>query len=118
MQKKDFLCSACAVKKATEWRNEHQEQHKAYLRKFVLHSEGKLKTLKEPKRDYPLGQKCELCGQICERLSYHHFDDSKPHIGIWVCSQKCHGLCETIDQFGLSIAQRYLELKTQIQNES
>jgi len=39
------------------------------------------------KRDRP--DKCEICGKQKRILHYHHWDDLKPELGLWVC-RFCH----------------------------
>ena len=70
------------------------------------------------KRDYPKDNKCELCGRIFSRLSYHHWDNNIPDLGIWVCTKPCHWLAETLDSVQFEqLKNKYLNLKLIINNE-
>lgn len=71
------------------------------------------KSVRVDKRERP-NDICEICGNHSIRLCYHHWDDSKLELGIWVC-MFCHHMCEGIEK-GLHI--KYQELKVVIQNHS
>lgn len=49
------------------------------------------------KRPYPLDGKCELCGIKLTKWDYHHWDDSNPSLGLWVCCG-CDFLAEGLDE--------------------
>jgi hypothetical protein len=72
-------------------------------RKYDLGTTGN-KHYKVNKRDYPKDNKCELCGNVCKHLVYHHWDDKDLLVecgfvkGIWVCIPICHGFIEFIDK--------------------
>lgn len=93
----------------------------------------KLRPAKLPNRDYYLGTVingkyvvlhlpnkrhhpgyCELCGNDNTRLGYHHWDDSCPSKGLWLC-HKCHMLAEATDG-GIS-SDKYLRLKMGVEEE-
>jgi len=45
---------------------------------------------------------CELCGHVAteamnDRMAYHHWDDSTPDLGLWIC-QPCHRIAEGMDK--------------------
>lgn len=66
------------------------------------------------KRDYPY--KCELCTEFKKgRLYYHHWIDSMPHIGIWLCYFH-HRVAEALDQ-NPGLASTYLKAKINITKE-
>jgi hypothetical protein len=67
------------------------------------------------KREYL--DKCELCGIINpNRIYWHHWDDFKPELGIWVCG-KCHWLCESVEYSpDYRLMERYKEFKRRLEN--
>jgi len=93
-------------------KEKNRVQTKAWQRKNHLHGfKGKLK---EPKRDYPVDQKCELCHTVRNRLHYHHWDDAKPWKGVWCCIW-CHGICEFIERRILDgVIEEYAKLKASL----
>lgn len=66
---------------------------------------GKRTWIRVNKRPYP--ESCELCHNS-GKLSWHHWNDSKPQIGLWLCF-RCHQFAEGVDK-GCS-PEAYLELK-------
>lgn len=78
-----------------------------------LFSKGKYYTglNKRPYTGY-----CELCGKKQDkRLCYHHWDDNKPDMGIWMCNP-CHWFVEGIER-GLQL-RKYLDLKEKIESST
>ncbi len=68
------------------------------------------------KRPYPGA--CEVCRKAKEKgLHYHHWDDSNPSIGIWICA-RCHRLVELLDNLGskrlAELLATYLQLKASV----
>jgi len=54
---------------------------------------------------------CELCGKIgVKKLDYHHWDDSNPNLGLWVC-YPCHRDIESYDN---GLIDRYINLACNI----
>lgn len=56
---------------------------------------------------------CELCGSKT-KLHYHHWDNTNPSKGIWVCqTNKCHNLAEVVDKLdsGNLLSGKYHKLK-------
>lgn len=112
------ICNKCNYEKYTKpYAQKHKEELRNYIRdyqrKFVL-SQGKKKIyLKIPKRPYPKDNKCELCGHIYElKLSYHHWNNTKPQIGIWICNRPCHDIVEFFDKGLLEeFLNKYSELR-------
>ena len=70
---------------------------KEYLRRNVLvvSTGGKRTRLRIPEKR-PYTGFCELCGNQPKKLSYHHWDDSGPAKGLWLC-HPCHLFAEAID---------------------
>lgn len=61
----------------------------------------------------PYTRTCELCGKKPKgKLSYHHWLEDFPSIGLWVCF-KCHMFAESIDD-GMDQIEKYKTLKTSI----
>lgn len=53
---------------------------------------------------------CELCGlRIKRQPCWHHWDDSRPELGIWVHVGKCHRICEAFEHIPLGLL--YLQIK-------
>ena len=76
----------------------------------LMTSNGQLRGLS--KREYT--GYCELCGEEVKRLNYHHWDGSKPFIGIWLCG-RCHWFVEGVDD-GLQVT-KYIEMKCRLEKE-
>jgi hypothetical protein len=98
---------------ARDYARKYQPLHKAEMklrdrnwkRKNMLHGRRVLK------RDYPIDQKCELCYKVTKRMGYHHWDDTKPYLGIWCCT-KCHRACDAFERGNLGLVLRaYKKLK-------
>lgn len=82
------------------------EYHREYNRKYSLIVNGKHRRVN--KRPRP--EECELCSWEHKVLHYHHWDDDKPELGIWVCG-RCHTI---VGGFERGITDKYLELKSVI----
>lgn len=93
-------------KTRTEWMRNYSRRH-------VLHVNGKA-ICGLDKRAWT--GYCELCNKENIRLHYHHWDDSRPSMGIWIC-QLCHYMCEQLEKEGLLIAQRYFNFKQILEKE-
>jgi hypothetical protein len=63
------------------------------------------------KRPFPKDMKCEICGEIVKKLSYHHWDDDNASRGIWSC-YFCHYGCNFYERRDLK--EKYKELKKYI----
>lgn len=84
------------------------EYQRKYNREHSLVVNGKHRRInKRPRPD----NKCELCNKVVERLHYHHWDDSRPELGMWVCG-RCHSIVEEYEK-GLITA--YNNLKGRIE---
>ena len=112
-RKCQFYCKVCHSKYNSDWYKRNKERasanHRRVTRRTSLTSSNKrFKGLH--KRVYP--NHCEICGVLRERrLHYHHWDDSNPSRGIWICFY-CHRLVEFYEK-GLiaSYLRKYLTLK-------
>jgi hypothetical protein len=89
------------------------EYNKQYRRKHSLgyHNKRISGLNKRPYTNY-----CEICGKFQpKKLNYHHWNDSNPSMGIWVCYQ-CHILVEFIEKGKFVKADRlYHALKLSIE---
>jgi hypothetical protein len=73
---------------------------------------GKFTYLPAPnKRSKPAN--CELCNENNSNLGYHHWDNSDPSLGIWVC-YRCHLLVGTWECGGREKIAKYLVLKEKL----
>jgi len=118
----------CQVKlsriKFREWRKENPERIKRsfqkwydkkgkkyareYCRKHKMTIKGK-QFYNINKRPYPPESRCELCNKEKKKFDYHHWNDTHPEKGLWLCF-RCHGLAETLDRYGIDIARKYLKM--------
>lgn len=99
-----------------KWNREHPEKRREmsrnWHRKNTL-SLGGGKHIRVKKRDYPVGNICELCGKAAKLLSYHHWDDEAPEFGLWLCTI-CHKIAEAVDA---GIVSKYSQLKEEASKE-
>jgi hypothetical protein len=127
-----YICIACNKKEQRKYQLEHtdiyrknrlknyyrnKQQYRDYARKNrigTVDENGNTKTIFGLKREYPIDEKCEVCKVGGKRLVYHHWDDLKPILGMWICT-RCHNVAEYIDS-GMDI-NLYMVLKTNINNE-
>ncbi len=89
---------------------------KNYSRKYYINTrdgDGNRIKIKCEKKDYPSNNECELCKRIRKRLSYHHWDDDKPWLGMWLCNT-CHFTAENIDK---NLHCNYLLIKSKIEKD-
>ncbi len=67
--------------------------------------------------DRPCPESCELCGASSKRLVHHHWDDSNPRKGIWVCG-RCHPAIEYYDKIVAGeldgVIEPYIKLKEEL----
>lgn len=63
------------------------------------------------KRPWPKDGACEMCGNTKWRISYHHWDDSRPSVGLWLC-RHCHDIAEAVEK---KLEIKYLELKKEVE---
>jgi len=91
-------------KRSLNWRRKHATRLKTGV--YISHTNSK--------RPYPPGGLCEICGRTA-RLRYHHWEDTKPHVGIWIC-EKCHRPIEFIDfPPDIDFTEKYLAKKAVIE---
>lgn len=78
-----------------------------YARKHILIINGKMVRVNKRERKGI----CEICGRTIDwRLHYHHWNDDKPSLGMWVC-QRCHYGCGFIEKR----FDKYMKLKKDIE---
>lgn len=68
------------------------------------------------RRPNPLGGMCELCEKTVAK-EYHHWDDTDPTKGVWVC-HNCHLLIETMERFPelpFHLPEKWKKLKAEIE---
>jgi hypothetical protein len=98
--------------KHDEWLKNNKDKRLAWRRKKYLgRGDGFYKGLN--KRDY--SGKCEICGWIPNGkkiLAYHHWDDTNPSKGLWVC-YVCHCFVERMDKGFLP---KYSTLRMEVEN--
>jgi len=95
---------------ARERAEERQRQLRATTARVEIN--GKKVRVKVD-REKPRPKACELCHKEAKRfgLNWHHWEDTNPGIGLWLCNFPCHGFVEGVD-VGLK-AEDYLRLKDQ-----
>ena len=95
-----------------DYRKKNRERMRVYMkdyhRKHMLFVDGH--WVKVNKRDRPPNDVCEVCGETVKRLDYHHWDDTTPEKGIWVC-RRCHYMAYGIDR---GFGDNYSNLKRRI----
>jgi hypothetical protein len=109
-------CKPCHKQRNWEHRQRHKERiglrQRDHLRANYIRTTGRV--LKVKKRPWPLGDVCELCTLGPRRLGYHHWDDSKPEFGMWICVS-CHKAAHWLERFDPSI---YWTLRSRVSTES
>jgi len=85
---------------------------KNYQRKHRLMVSGKSVSVNKRPRPNDI---CELCGRIATKLNYHHWNDSKPILGMWLCGN-CHFFAGGVEKGGN--INNYLKLKGAIENDN
>ena len=60
----------------------------------------------------PRPELCELCTKLSPRLDWHHWDDGRLELGMWLC-RPCHMLAEALER-GLDTfhIKKYFNLKS------
>ncbi len=107
-QGRSYRCKSCRCLTSKEhyWRNRDKILYRT--RHTLLNVKGK--KVKVKKRQRPNG--CELCGKENYLLNYHHWNDDKLYLGMWVCTS-CHVV---IHGFESKITKKqYLDLKDKIE---
>jgi len=105
-----FNVTTSAIHKAI---NLDKEKRNTYARErsrrsYLIVNGKNTKVDKRPRPD----NICEVCGIVVSRLDYHHWDDTKPKHGIWLCKW-CHHMAEGVDT---NLHIKYLKLKDEISN--
>ena len=80
-----IVCASCLMKKEARWKRNYRIKRLGIGGKWV----GGFN-----KRAY--SEICEVCGGGGV-LVYHHWDDSNPNKGLWLC-RRCHSIAEIIDR--------------------
>ena len=80
---------------------------KKWHRQNILMINGKSVRVRKRKRP---NDTCEICGRVVNRLDYHHWDNNRPELGIWVC-RSCHRGCGFSDK---GLHNKYIELREYI----
>jgi len=97
----------------------HEKRQQRRRAEMVLVKvDGGRKHVKAKKRPY--SPTCEMCGCPDSKWSkshhWHHWDDSKPEQGLWLCNYMCHTIAEGVEK-GIDVAglvRKYEELKSSI----
>ena len=112
-----------ARKRSRDWHWKNREYHNQKLREYMRENYLHGKLLSIPKRKRP-AEICEICHYGAKYLAYHHWDDARPWLGVWVCS-RCHTLAEIIDylishkpNYLQSRIEEYISLKEKIEKDS
>ena len=121
------------AKKVNAWHKKHRQNNKEKIRKYGVEyykkNRDKILTYDRKhvlkgganrkhysnlnKRDY-MGF-CELCSKKQEYgLNYHHWDETNPSKGIWICPT-CHMVCNGVEK--KEVANKYILLKSRIEEE-
>lgn len=109
--KRSYICDKCWKKRYTAYYVENREKIGKYSRQWNLENHDKIltrnrqtllrssngKRVRINKRQHP--EVCEICGKKPKSaaLAYHHWDDNKPQLGIWICTG-CHTWAEAIEK--------------------
>jgi len=68
---------------------------------------GYKKGIPHRKNRPPLPITCPICGSIPDRFYWHHWEDTHPKLGMWVCPY-CNIIVELEDK---GLVDRYKELR-------
>ncbi len=86
-------CRSCSREKATAAWDKDKDLITLFRRKHYIQTGHDQKTRHSitgiVKRDYPHDCYCEVCHINHKLLSYHHWDDTFPSWGVWMCAG-CH----------------------------
>ena len=111
-----------------DWRSRNRERYNETCSKYYAgHKEQILLAVKERRRKSHISgvlgkvakrarpdNVCEVCGRKVVRLNYHHWDDTNPKLGVWVCSL-CHLLVGSFEKGDIDMRiKRYQDLKVTI----
>ena len=101
------------------YKNGHKEHHKRwrkqYMREHYIRSSTNGVRVKIRAQKRPHTITCEICAKVPTKgvLGYHHWDDARPSLGIWLCTF-CHIFVTFVER---GYAQKYAELKQMVTEE-
>lgn len=89
------------------------QNKKRWREKYITTTDdnGCAKLIITKKREHPENDCCELCNKSYKKLVYHHWDDSDPSKGLWLCGY-CHLIAEKLD---INIHDKYFNLKQTVE---
>jgi len=96
-----YLGNPDTRRKAAVHHKNYQRRHQISTRSGFIFG-----VKKRPRPD----DTCELCGRNVTKLDYHHWDDTAPYLGLWLCVS-CHIFADRIDK---GMVDKYLALKESI----
>ena len=114
-----YWCNSCESLCSMEYYEKNRAKIKTFRRNHMIQTQttkrggrrNRFFIMGVIKRTYPENSLCEICGKISKKLGYHHWDDSNPSQGIWVCTS-CHAGCNFWEKSNFYA--RYIELKNRI----
>jgi hypothetical protein len=104
-------CSSCLGKEKARYYIPGVKERATKRRRVRLLTGSNVKFRRLSKRPWPKDGACEMCGNTKWRISYHHWDDSKPSVGLWLCPH-CHDIAEAVES---KLEIKYLELKKEVE---
>jgi len=113
-------CNKCESRCSMAYHNKNRQKIIEFRRKHLIQSSKWNDRHKRTwivgivKRDHPADSICEICCKKSARLSYHHWNESFPSWGLWLC-YPCHTGCNFMEKSGLP--GKYLELKALVERE-
>ena len=126
-----YICKSCDNILSKEQRKKNHLKIKEYMAAYYLKNKVSIKLAS---RDYHRKHKldttsglithlnkrphtliCELCNAEVKHTVYHHWDDSNPELGIWICTL-CHFTVERIEKIP-HIKRLYINLKKKLTGE-
>lgn len=109
-------CRKCTRALAVESHAKNKDHLAAFRRKYFIqsgHDQDSRHDIRGLiKRDYPQDGYCEICHSNNKRLAYHHWNDSFPSWGIWMCAG-CHLGSNFLEKTELT--KKYTELRESIE---
>ncbi len=100
-ERREYICKKCIT------------NYNRHTRIDTCDKNGKRITYVCKKRKF--NNVCEMCGKsIQNNPHYHHWDDTKPELGIWVCAS-CHIKCGVVEDNTFDIFKNnYVKCKEEI----
>lgn len=92
-----YVCKDCEKERHRKRKRtpEFKARMSFYHRQNRLRVNGKRMTVRK-RLFYGI---CELCGEPIEaNPQWHHWDDAKPELGIWVHNGRCHRICDAVEK--------------------